>query len=406
MIFASVLMVPVAAAVATVTLRPTLRRAPWWRATVTPLASIIGSGFLVCGPILAHVAGNWAWAAMLGLTGAAYLIGAAIRSNIVLVEPLLEGTTPRAVALLERASDVALSFAYFVSVAYYLNLFVSFGLRAGDVVDPVLTRWITSLVIAALGIVGAFGGLRALEGVETTAVGVKLALIGALLAALGYAAGTAIAAGDLHLSATPHVTGAHEAGILLGLLILVQGFETSRYLGEHYDRAMRVRTMRRAQLLSMAIYVAFISLITPYFSGGLPAIGGETLIIDMLRPLGALAAPTIIVAALTSQLSAAVADMNGASGLLASVGRTRVPMSLGYLLTAGVAVAITWEANIFEIIVYASKAFALYYALQACLALLTAVRAQPAPRWGRAALFGAAALLSGLVLVFGVPAEG
>jgi hypothetical protein len=27
-----------------------------WRATVTPLASIIGSGFLVAGPILAHAA--------------------------------------------------------------------------------------------------------------------------------------------------------------------------------------------------------------------------------------------------------------------------------------------------------------------------------------------------------------
>jgi len=35
-----------------------------WRATVTPLASIIGSGFLVAAPLLAHAVNGWA---LLGL---------------------------------------------------------------------------------------------------------------------------------------------------------------------------------------------------------------------------------------------------------------------------------------------------------------------------------------------------
>ena len=40
-----------------------LARSRSWRATVTPLASIIGSGFLVCGPILAKEFGSAAIAA-------------------------------------------------------------------------------------------------------------------------------------------------------------------------------------------------------------------------------------------------------------------------------------------------------------------------------------------------------
>jgi hypothetical protein len=406
MISPSVLMIPTAFAVAAVTLRPTLLHSPLWRATVTPLASIIGSGFLVSGPVLAHVAGNWAWAAMLALVAAAYLIGSAIRSNILTVEPLLEGHTPRVVAWFEHASDLALAFAYFVSVTYYLNLLVAFGLRAGGIIDADIARWFSTVIIGVLGAIGMRGGLLALEGVESRAVGVKLALIGGLLMALAFAGGLALLNGDLRLTPTAHTTGAHEIGILLGLLILVQGFETSRYLGEQYDRSTRVKTMRFAQLSSAAVYVAFIVLITPYFTGRLPAAGGETAIIDMLAPLGALAAPLIIVAALASQLSAAVADMNGASGLLSAASRDRMPVSVGYLVVAVVAIGITWVADIFEIIVYASKAFALYYALQGGLAFLLAVRAESGPKWGRAAVFAGAALLSVLVLAFGVPAEG
>lgn len=54
----------VATAAGLVLLQPRLMHAPAWRATITPLASIIGSGFLVAGPILAHAAGNLAWLAM------------------------------------------------------------------------------------------------------------------------------------------------------------------------------------------------------------------------------------------------------------------------------------------------------------------------------------------------------
>jgi hypothetical protein len=54
----------------------------------------------------------------------------------------------------------------------------------------------------------------------------------------------ALTARTFTLPVLPHATGFHEIGIVLGLVILVQGFETSRYLGAAYDRPTRVRTMR------------------------------------------------------------------------------------------------------------------------------------------------------------------
>ncbi len=53
-----------------------VRDSPTWRAMATPLASIIGSGFLICGPLLAREFGGvaiWAMAALLAL---AYALGA------------------------------------------------------------------------------------------------------------------------------------------------------------------------------------------------------------------------------------------------------------------------------------------------------------------------------------------
>ena len=107
-----------------VLLSPWLRRSAEWRATVTPLASIIGSGFLVSVPLLARESGNWAILAMAGLVLASYLTGAAIRYNIAHVEPLLakDRPGPHLAVAIERLSHFVLAFAYFISVAYYTAL--------------------------------------------------------------------------------------------------------------------------------------------------------------------------------------------------------------------------------------------------------------------------------------------
>lgn len=399
----STLVLLVAAIVfAVVFFQPRLLRSPLWQATVTPLASIIGSGFLIAGPILAHATGRWAALAMLALCAVAYLFGSAIRHNIVHVEPELAGKPSLTVSGLERASEVTLSLAYFVSVAYYLNLFAAFGLRLGDIVDPLWIRIGSTIAIATIGTVGALGGLHALERMTIGAVSLKLTLIAALLTALVVATAVAAHAGSFAWPALEHARGPHELRVLLGLVILVQGFETSRYLGSAYDAPTRVRTMRWAQWLSTAIYLAFILLVTRYFSGGLKPAGGETAIIDMLAPLGMLVMPVIIVMALASQLSAAVADTSGAGGLIAESSGKRVPVNIGHLLTALVAIAITWSADIYQIIAYASRAFVAYYALQSVQAGLSAWRLG---RRKRAAVFVLGVVIALLVMVFAVPAQ-
>lgn len=401
----TVVMVAVSAIVAFAALRPRLLRNPTWRATVTPLASIIGSGFLVVAPILAHAAGNWAWLAMLVLCLVAYLFGSAIRHNIAVVEPMLDGDAPNHVKLLERTSELALTFAYFISVAYYLNLFAAFGLRSFDITDPAWVRIASTGVIALIGLVGIVRGLGGLEMLEEGAVGIKLGLIAGLLAAMALTSALALGSGTLSLPVLDHATGSREVAILLGLLILVQGFETSRYLGEAYDRKMRIETMRSAQIISTVIYIAFVFLATPFFTADAPASGGETAIIDLLAPLGMAVAPLIIMTALASQLSAAVADLNGAGGLIVSASAGRVAMAVGYALTAAAAIAITWIANIYEIIAYASKAFVLYYGLQSIVALVTMSHSGGWRQALKSGLFGFAVLVSVAVLVFGIPAD-
>ena len=381
---------------------PKVRKSIFWRATVTPLASIIGSGFLVAAPILAHAAGNYAWMAMTALCALAYLFGSAIRHNIAHIEDELSEHPAALTAGLERASDFALSLAYFVSVAYYLNLFAAFGLRFGDIVEPFWIRIAATAVIACVGTLGALGGLRALERLEVSVVGVKLSLIGGLCVTLAIAGVFAFVSGTLHWNPPDHAHGINEIRILLGLVILVQGFETSRYLGDAYDKETRIKTMRWSQWIASGIYFAFIILVTPYFTQELPALGGETAIIDMLIPVGAVVAPAIIIVALASQLSAAVADMNGAGGLLFETTNKRLSPEAGHLLTALLAVAITWVADIYEIITYASKLFVLYYALQSVQADCSAWRLK---RYGRAAMYSAGVAVALLVVMFAIPAD-
>ena len=67
-----------------------IARSETWRATVTPLASIIGSGFLICGPLLAREFGAAAFGAMALLLLLAYAVGWVIRFNIVHVEAVAE----------------------------------------------------------------------------------------------------------------------------------------------------------------------------------------------------------------------------------------------------------------------------------------------------------------------------
>jgi predicted membrane metal-binding protein len=97
-----------------------VRQSASWRATVTPLASIIGSGFLVVAPLLHSQFGRYAPFAMLALVVFGYGVGFVLRENIA-----TDTTSPPAKTL-KNLARIALLVAYLVSVAFYIELLSDF----------------------------------------------------------------------------------------------------------------------------------------------------------------------------------------------------------------------------------------------------------------------------------------
>ncbi|WP_347310679.1 hypothetical protein [Defluviimonas sp. SAOS-178_SWC] len=388
-------------AAAALLLWPPLARSPLWRATITPLASIIGSGFLVLGPVLEHSYGYYAPLVMAALCAAAYAFGNAIRYNITL---RMDRDHDRSATeeWLEKVASWALAFAYVISVAYYLNLFGAFAVDLTPFDSDASGRTVTTAVFALILLTGWTKGFHALERMEQVSVGVKLAIIAAMIAGLAFYFEGKLNDGGLIFD-PPTLTGWPALTLAFGLIVTVQGFETARYLGADYDAKTRRRAMRIAQWLSTAIYMAYIGLIAFLFAPGEAELS-ETAIIDMMRIVAPVLPGLLVAAALAAQFSAAVADTGGAGGLVAELTRGRVGVRKAYAVLVGAGVALTWVSDIFAIIAYASRAFALYYALQAAIAATGAWRHEGSRL--RAALYALLALFGLVVAVFGTPAEG
>lgn len=339
-----------------------------WKATVTPLASIMGSGFLVSAPLLAGAVGNLAVACMAILLVLAYLVGAVMRFNIRHFEPIETESGPaQDVAFVSR---VVLAGAYFISVTYYLQLLAAFALNIAGIESLFALRLVTTGLLVSIGSIGIWRGLDELEMVEKYAVSLNLGMIAALLTALLVYNIELLAGGKWRLPQIASNIDLHDLRVLLGLLIVVQGFETSRYLGDEHSPEQRIKTMRVAQIVSTGIYLAFLALATVLFHDHLGA--DVTAIIAMCRPVAVVLPVLLTVAAIGSQFSAAVADNSGAGGLIEDITNRRLRMRYAYLLILLVTIAVTWQTNVNLIIAYASRAFALYYMLQCVVALIVA----------------------------------
>lgn len=377
-----------------------LKDSSFWRATMTPLASIMGSGFLVSAPLLANTVGNYAVLFMAILLLFAYGVGSVIRFNICHFEPVEQKKGPaQSIAFLSR---MALSAAYFVSVTYYLQLLSAFllqmfGIKEFSVVAPIITSCLL-LVITGMG---AWKGLSELEFLEKYTIALNLGMIGALLVALGIYNIELFFSGSWHLQEVSSEISLYDVRVLLGLLIVVQGFETSRYLGREHTSEERVASMRFAQLLSAGIYLVFLSLTTVLFQKGLDA--DVTAIIGMTAPVAAVLPLLLSISAMGSQFSAAVADTAGAGGLIEDLTRRKAPERYTYLLLLIATLALTWSTDVKQIIAYASRAFALYYSLQCAVALFLSYKESYSK--GKKGLFLLLLLACLAVFFFGIPSE-
>lgn len=380
-----------------------LAKSSRWKATVTPLASIMGSGFLVSAPLLGGSVGNLAIVCMAALLALAYAVGGAIRFNIRHFEPI-ENAEEGPAQILAFLSRIVLVGAYFISVTYYLQLLAAFLGNAVGVTSQTLMHLMTTLLLVTIGGVGMWRGLKMLEGLEKFAVALNLGMIGALLVGLAVHNAQLVTGGDWKLPAVSSNIDFRDVRVLLGLLIVVQGFETSRYLGDEHSAEVRIATMRAAQLLSAAIYLVFIGLVTVLFRDGLGS--DVTAIVSMTRPLAIVLPALISVAAIGSQFSAAVADNDGAGGLIEDITHRRLPIRYAYLLILLVTVALTWETNVNRIIAYASRAFALFYTLQCAVAFIVAWQSQTLRRNSlRLASFALLTIACFAVFALGLPSE-
>ena len=210
--------------------RPKVRNNRLWLATLTPLSSIVGSGFLIMAPLLASVVGLLSPVAILGIVLLAYAIGHVIRFNIRHVEPrLTQGNLYPGTHEIEYLGDVVLVIAYVVAVAFYLSLLSSFALDYLGYADPDLERSLTTAKILVIAGVGYLKGLGGLERLESFSVTVQLSVIVSLVVGLAVFAAGFLPEGEFRFE-HPERNALTKLNILAGALLVVQGFETSRFL--------------------------------------------------------------------------------------------------------------------------------------------------------------------------------
>ncbi len=384
-----------------------IRRSRLWTIVVTPLASIIGSGFLVVAPLLYQNFGRYHLLAIVLINVFAISLGWVVSTNIHYFEPLLQNGNGHAKLLraIERGSSVVLGLSYVISVGFYLSLLSAFSLHALGMESRIGVRLLTTAILVFIGLFGYLRGLHGMESLEKVAVNGKLSVISGLLVALVLSAGYLRVNGMIRPELASPALSLESLRILGGMLLIVQGFETTRYLGKDYSAAERNRGMITAQLIAAFIYILFVPLAAP-LAVDLTRAADETAIISIVGRAAFGLAPALSIAAIFSQFGAAVADTVGTGGILEQETRGRIRRRVGYLIVTGLAIILIWTLDVFSVLTLASRSFALYYALQAIMATILAYdQPEIKHRWTRMILFTLLAMLMLLITIFAIPAH-
>ena len=404
----NIILVVIAAIALLFMFHPRLTKSEHWQATLTPLSSIIGSGFLIIAPLLASVVGKYSPFAVIGIVVLAYAIGGVIRFNIINAEPLLhEKKDHPLIYRIDLFANAVLSFAYVTAVAFYLSLLSSFLLiYIGFADSPGLERTLTTIIIVFIATTGFIRGLGGLEKLEAYSMSLQLSIVAALLVGIFVYDYNFIQSERALIFDVQDRSWMIKACMLFGILLVVQGFETSRFLGEKYSAEIRVQTMRRAQLISGALYVVSVIALMPIVQH----IDLENIqIAEIVSATGRAATVLplmLIVAAIMSQFSAAVADTVGAGCLASESSRGKLPTNKCYLVVSLFAIIMIWTADLLEIISFASRAFALYYLLQCVVAIIASHHHyERKARFLRQVSFATVASILTFIVIFATPAK-
>lgn len=374
------------------------RWGPVIRASVTPIASIFGSGFLILVPVLERSIGALAVVGVAGVCLVGWFVGSAVRHIVRVVEPLAErGELDRGTYRIERVSDVLIVIAYVISVALYLRIMAQYVVGAVGSDSIFAERAVASGSIAAITLIGIVRGFAGLDLLERIAIGAVLTLTTVLGGAFFLADAGDLLGGTLSLPPVPD-TGVGEALLMVGgVLIAVQGFETVRYIGDEFDRPTRIWASRFAQAVTASIYIGFVTVATPLMGLGTAA-GPDPDLIDVTERVAAFLVPALVACAVLSQVSAGTADTAAVAGDLRSMVPRWMTGARGYIANGVPAIILVWTVPMSVIITIASRAFAAYYCAQCLVAMRTC------DGTARKVGYGALAALMAAVTVLAVPA--
>jgi hypothetical protein len=365
---------------------------------VVPLAEIMDVGFIVFSPVVILLFGFDAPAAMLGLCLLAILTGFAISYNINNYEPLIGKPDP-----LHRWNSVAvwaLLAASVVNVGYYAQLLMTLvWLPLGDLYSSGLVTATAAGLLVLLMVYGFARGLMALNDLGNKTTAFNLSAIGAVLVAFATYNVQRLVGGDFDMPQFDAPADGEALRQLLGLFVLVQGFESSRYIGAYFSAERRVETMRSAQYISSAVYVLFVAFTLILFAT-VTAPHDVTAIFVVSEEVSVFLPFLIMAAALGSQLSAIVNDTETRTEMLARQAGDRLPRQWTFPLFLVPAILVVLLTEVSSAVALASRVFAVYYLSQALIAGRLAWRAE---RWAWVAFFAVIALAMAAVAILGIP---
>jgi len=341
------------------------------RATATPLASIFGSGFLIIIPVLEPSFGRNSVFAIALVCGLAYLVGTAVRHNIRWSEGVPAANLGALTKRLSTASAALIAVAYTISVSLYLRIMVSYAFAYLGRDSEATEQLIATAVVVVLVLVGATRGFDGLANIEYAALAATIAIMGVLIVAFGHTVLDQQLSGDLALPRALHDDWANQAMLLGGILISVQGFETSRYLGNQFSETMRIRSCRLSQLISTGVYLVFVALCTPLMATAVPGATADHDLLELTRNVVPWLVLPLALIAVFSQLSAAIADLVTAVGNVDEVSRGRARERITYVALGAVAIGVIWAATTLQLVAVASRAFAVFYLVQCVVASRT-----------------------------------
>jgi hypothetical protein len=121
----------------------------------------------------------------------------------------------------------------------------------------------TLMNVTCTPLASIFGsGFLVIVPILAGAVGVYSVFAMAGVCALAYAVGSVIRYNITLFDAQPH-TPRETLTLVAGTLIVVQGFETTRYLGKDFDAKVRISASRWSQIISTVVYLVFIAVAMP-----------------------------------------------------------------------------------------------------------------------------------------------